>query len=177
VWIKRVLDLGCDGILVPMVNSGEAAAAAVGSALYPPAGRRSVGVGRAHKYGARFKEYVGGANKKLIIMLQVEHINAVNNIDAILSTPGLTAIFIGPYDLSASMGLAGQVTHPDVAAAIAKVKDKCNKAAVPWGIFSMTPEGLEEHIADGCRYALCGIDGSMLLSEAGRITGILKNMG
>jgi len=173
IWIKRVLDLGCDGILVPMVNSAEAAAGAVGAALYPPRGRRSVGVTRAHRYGPGFKDYVTTANDKIIIMIQVEHIEAVKDIDRILSVAGISAIFIGPYDLSSSMGLAGQVTHPDVVAAISLVKRKCREAGMPYGIFSMTPEGLKEHIADGCRYALCSIDSFMLASEAKRVAGLL----
>ncbi len=171
VWIKRVLDLGCDGILVPMVNSGEAARSAIAASLYPPAGRRSVGVTRAHRYGPGFREYVGSANDRLILMLQVEHIDAVRNIDEIVATAGAGAIFIGPYDLSASMGLAGQVTHPDVLSAIGRVKDACRKAGMPWGIFAMTPEGLDGYIADGCTYALCSMDVAILTSEAGRIAG------
>ncbi|MFO7574018.1 MAG: aldolase/citrate lyase family protein [Bacteroidales bacterium] len=169
IWIKRVLDLGCDGILVPMVNTREAAEAAVSCSLYPPAGRRSVGVSRAHRYGPGFSGYVSDVGKSLIIMLQIEHIEAVKNIDSILSVEGISAIFIGPYDLSASMGLTGQVTHPDVADAIDTVKSKCNSAGLPWGIFSVTPEGLDKHIDDGCTYSLCGIDAFMLANEAGRI--------
>jgi 2-keto-3-deoxy-L-rhamnonate aldolase RhmA len=177
IWIKRVMDLGCNGILVPMVNSGEEAARAVAAALYPPAGKRSVGVGRAHGYGQGFGKYVAGANSESIIMLQVEHIDAVRNIDAILSTKGLSAIFIGPYDLSASMGLPGEVNHPEVIRAIGVVKSKCREAGIPYGIFSMTPEGLTDHIADGCTYALCGIDAFMLASEAGRIVTKLHGKG
>lgn len=175
VWIKRVLDLGCDGILVPMVNSGEEAAAAISAALYPPDGKRSVGVTRAHGYGPGFREYVSTANRKLVLMIQVEHIEAVRNIDEIISVAGVSAIFIGPYDLSASMGLVGQVTHPEVVSAIEKVKTKCREAGIPYGIFSMTPEGLKNHIADGCRYALCGVDAFMLAGEAGRIAGSIGN--
>jgi 2-keto-3-deoxy-L-rhamnonate aldolase RhmA len=169
IWIKQVLDLGCEGILVPMVNSSAEAASAVASALYPPSGRRSVGVGRAHGYGLNFSGYVTSANKKLIIMIQVEHIDAVNDIDAILSVAGISAIFVGPYDLSSSMGLAGQLTHPDVVSAIERVKARCKSASMPWGIFSMTPEGLTHHIDHGCRYALCSIDSFMLATEAARV--------
>lgn len=176
IWIKRVLDLGCDGILVPMVNSAEAAASAVAAALYPPAGRRSVGVTRAHGYGPGFKDYVSTANSKIILMLQVEHIDAVKDIDQIIATPGLSAIFIGPYDLSSSMGLAGQVNHPDVVAAITLVKKKCREKDIPYGIFSMTPEGLREHINDGCKYALCSIDAFMLATEANRVSEQLTKL-
>jgi len=176
IWIKRVLDLGCDGILVPMVNSAEAAAGAVAASLYPPQGRRSVGVTRAHRYGPGFKDYVSTANSKIIVMLQVEHIDAVNDIDRIIATTGLSAIFIGPYDLSSSMGLAGQVTHPDVVAAIKLVKKKCHDNGIPYGIFSMTPEGLREHIEDGCKYPLCSIDAFMLATEANRISEQLSKL-
>lgn len=175
-WIKRVLDLGCNGILVPMVNSGEEAVRAVAAALYPPDGKRSVGVGRAHGYGPGFSKYVAGANQKLTVMLQVEHIEAVRNIDAIVSTKGVSAIFIGPYDLSASMGLAGEVNHPEVTKAIDVVKSRCRESGMPYGIFSMTPEGLAAHIADGCTYALCGIDAFMLASEAHLIAGKLRGL-
>ena len=102
-------------------------------------------------------------------MLQIEHIDAVKNIDSILSVAGIGAIFIGPYDLSASMGLTGQVTHPEVVSAIDTIKAKCISAGLPWGIFSVAPEGLDKHIADGCTYPLCAIDAFMLASEAGRI--------
>ena len=173
IWIKRIIDLGCDGILVPMVNTREAAEAAVSSSLYPPAGRRSVGLSRAHRYGPGFGEYVAGANSKLIVMIQIEHIDAVRNLDDILSVNGISAIFIGPYDLSASMGLTGQTGHPEVVAAIDTVKSKCNSARLPWGIFSLTPEGLDKHIADGCTYALCATDSFMLAGEAARISARL----
>lgn len=166
IWIKRVLDLGCDGILVPMVNSGEDARAAVTAALYPPAGRRSVGVSRAHGYGPGFAGYIARANSDVIIMLQVEHADAVAAFDEIAGVRGLGAVFIGPYDLSASMGLAGQVTHERVAGAIELVRNKCNKAEIPWGIFSMNPAGLKEHIDAGCTFALCSTDAFMLATAA-----------
>jgi 2-keto-3-deoxy-L-rhamnonate aldolase RhmA len=116
IWIKRVLDTGCDGILVPMVKNAEEAVKAVSSSKYPTEGQRSVGITRAHKFGEKFKEYVTSANIDLIIMIQIEHIEAVRNIDSILEVNGISSIFIGPYDLSASMGLTGQVNHPEVRA-------------------------------------------------------------
>ncbi|MBK9391122.1 MAG: hypothetical protein IPN68_13370 [Bacteroidetes bacterium] len=127
VWIKRILDTGCDGILVPMVNSAEEAKRVVQASKYPLEGRRSVGLSRAHKYGAIFKDYVENANRDLVIMIQCEHKEAVRNFDDILEVRGIDSVFIGPYDLSASMGLTGQLTHPDVAAAIQEVKDKCKR--------------------------------------------------
>jgi len=162
IWIKRVLDTGCDGILVPMVNNSEDALKVVKCSSYPTLGKRSVGVARAHKFGSIFDEYITTANNDLIIMIQVEHVDSVRNIDSILAVKGIDSIFIGPYDLSASMGFMGQVDHPDVRAAIDLIKMKCKKAGIPYGIFGSTPESLEKDMADGCTFPLCGVDASIL---------------
>jgi 2-keto-3-deoxy-L-rhamnonate aldolase RhmA len=162
IWIKRVLDTGCDGILVPMVNTAEEAARVINSSKYPALGKRSVGVSRAHKYGAAFNEYVERANNDLIVMIQIEHFEAVKNIDSILAVDGIDSIFFGPYDLSASMGLMGQVDHPDVRAAIDLVKDKCKKSGMPFGIFGASPKSLERDLIDGCTFPVCGVDASIL---------------
>jgi 2-keto-3-deoxy-L-rhamnonate aldolase RhmA len=171
IWIKRVLDTGCDGILVPMVKSAEEAQRAVDSSRYPVAGKRSVGVTRAHRFGAGFKEYVSEANDNIIVMIQIEHIDGVKSIDSILAVPGIDSIFIGPYDLSASMGLMGQVDHPEVREAINLVKSKCLKAKIPYGIFSMSPASLEKEINDGCVFPLCGIDVSLISSAYIELAG------
>lgn len=162
IWIKRVLDTGCDGIIVPMVNTAEQASMAVRSARYPLEGQRSVGLARAHKYGASFNEYVRDANSRLIIMIQIEHAEAVKNIDSILKVKGFDAVFIGPYDLSASMGLTGQVNHPDVRAAVDLIRNKCCEAGLPYAIFGGTPEALDPYIQEGCTYPVCGVDISIL---------------
>jgi len=162
LWIKRVLDTGCDGILVPMVNTAADAAKVVQFSKYPLAGRRSVGLSRAHRYGPGFNDYVANANKEIVVMIQVEHRDAVSNIDEILAVEGIDSYFIGPYDLSASMGLTGQLTHPDVISAIKLITEKCKSAAKPWGIFSMTAEGMVQGIAQGCTFALCGVDAGIL---------------
>ena len=173
VWIKRVLDTGCDGILVPMVNSAAEAERVVQASKYPLEGRRSVGLSRAHKYGAAFKDYVENANKELIIMIQCEHKEAVKNFDEILKVNGIDSVFIGPYDLSASMGLTGQITHPEVASTITMIKDKCNKAGLPYGIFSMNTETMVSEIKSGCTFLLCGVDANFLLNA---YTDLLKKL-
>jgi 2-dehydro-3-deoxyglucarate aldolase/4-hydroxy-2-oxoheptanedioate aldolase len=177
IWIKRVLDTGCDGILVPMIKNAEEAAKAINSSRYPTMGQRSVGVARAHKFGAAFKEYVTRANDELIIMIQIEHIEAVKNIDSILAVPGVESIFIGPYDLSASMGLTGQVDHPEVRAAIDLVKKKCNASGIPYGIFGMSPESLENEINGGCTFLLCGADVSLISGVYNDMKAKLKRKG
>ena len=174
VWIKRVLDTGCDGILVPMVNSADEARKVVQASKYPPEGRRSVGLSRAHKYGATFKEYVENANSDLVIMIQCEHKEAVKDFDEILKVKGIDSVFIGPYDLSASMGLTGQISHPDVLAAIGLVKDKCRKADMPYGIYSSNTDDMISEIKTGCTFLLTGVDANMLLNSYADLLKKLK---
>ena len=176
IWIKRVLDLGCDGIIVPMVNSAEEAERVVKSARYPIEGQRSVGLARAHKYGPGFSEYVMNANKDVIIMVQIEHFQGVANIDSIIKVKGLNAIFIGPYDLSASMGLVGQVNHPEVQASINLVKKKCREAGLPYAIYGSDPEALAKEMKDGCSYLACGVDISILSEGMCRVRGELDKI-
>jgi len=173
VWIKRTLDTGCDGIIVPMVNSADEARKVVQSSKYPPEGRRSVGLARAHKYGASFKDYVENANRDLLIMVQCEHKDAVKNFDEILKVTGIDSVFIGPYDLSASMGLTGQISHPDVLKAIGLVKDKCRKAGMPYGIYSSDTDDMVSEIKTGCTFLLTGVDSNMLLNS---YTDLLKKL-
>ena len=114
VSIKKALDVGAAGIIAPLVNSAEQAVQVVRHAKYAPLGTRGVGVGRAHGYGFAFQEYVSSANDETVVVVQAEHIDAVNNMEAIVQVPGVDAVLVGPYDLSASLGRLGEVTHPDV---------------------------------------------------------------
>jgi 2-keto-3-deoxy-L-rhamnonate aldolase RhmA len=174
IWIKRVLDTGCDGILVPMVNSAAEASRVVQASRYPPEGRRSVGLSRAHSFGPGFSSYVENANRDLLIMIQIEHKDGVGNIDEILKVKGIDSIFIGPYDLSASMGLTGQLSHPDVKAAIKLIKEKCREACLPYGIFGMSAESLVSEVKDGCIFLLCGVDAAILVNSYQTQLKILK---
>jgi len=174
IWIKRVLDTGCDGILVPMVNSAPEALKVIQFSKYPLEGKRSVGLSRAHSFGPGFSDYVENANRDLVVMIQIEHKDGVRNIDEILKVKGIDSIFIGPYDLSASMGLTGQLSHPDVKAAIQLIKDKCRQSGLPYGIFGMTAEGLVPEVKDGCTFLLCGVDAAILVNSYRDLLKILK---
>jgi 2-keto-3-deoxy-L-rhamnonate aldolase RhmA len=176
LWIKRVMDTGCDGIMVPMVKTAQDAERLVRSAKYPPEGNRSVGLTRAHGYGQSFAGYVSSANSRIIIMAQIEHKDAVSNIDSILGVKGIDVIFIGPYDLSASMGLAGKVTHPEVVKAIELVKQRCKAASIPWGIFGAGPDGLKKNIEEGCHYILCGVDAALYATACKDLSDKLQGM-
>ena len=125
VWIKRVLETGCDGIMVPLVNSEDEARVAVDAAKYPSDGSRSFGVSRAHGYGARFDSYINSANQETVVLIQVEHIKAVNYIEQILSVKGIGGIFVGPYDLSGSLNRIGNISDEEVKKDIEFVKACC----------------------------------------------------
>lgn len=176
IWIKRVLDTGCDGILVPMVKTAGEAERVVTASKYPVEGGRSVGVTRAHRYGPGFKDYIESANRDIKIMIQVEHIEAVRNIDTILKVKGIDSVFIGPYDLSASMGHLGRPDHAEVRKAIRLVKSKCKAAEIPYGIFGGSTESLEGEVKDGCKFLLCGIDVVIIADSFGKLVSRLHSL-
>lgn len=160
VIIKQVLDMGADGIIVPMVNSKEDAIKAVEFAKYPPIGKRGVGLYRASKYGVKFEEYKKWVEEELVIIAQIEHIDGVNNIDEILQVEGIDGTIIGPYDLSGSMGYPGEFERNDVKEAVQKVLDKCKEYNVPSGfhVVDTNPEKLKQKIKEGCTFLAYGID-------------------
>jgi 2-keto-3-deoxy-L-rhamnonate aldolase RhmA len=124
----------------------------------PPEGTRSVGITRAHSYGSRFHEYVESANAAITVVVQVEHIDAVKNLESILSVPGVDSVFVGPYDLSGSMGKTGAVSDPEVQAAISQVKSTCVARGVPVGIFARDVAAAKRVIADGFTLVAVGMD-------------------
>jgi len=160
VVIKKVLDMGADGIIVPMVNSKEDAKQAVGFAKYPPFGKRGVGLYRASKYGIGFEEYKKWVDEELVIIAQIEHIDAVNQIDEIIQVEGIDGTIIGPYDLSGSMGFPGEFEREDVKDAITKVLDSCKKYSLPSGfhVVDTEPHKLNMKIEQGCTFLAYGID-------------------
>jgi 2-keto-3-deoxy-L-rhamnonate aldolase RhmA len=123
--------MGADGVLVPMVNSAEEARAAISACKYPPVGTRGFGPRRASDYGRKIDDYVAQANDGVIVILQIEHIDAVARIDAILDTPGIDVVCLGPTDLSGSAGVLRQFEHPVVADSIEKVLTAARKRKMP----------------------------------------------
>lgn len=140
VLIKQVLDIGLHGIIVPMVNSAEEAHKAVGAAKYPPLGFRSTAIYRAQNFGLNFHDYRFKANDQVAVILQIEHKDAVENIEEIVKVPGIDALMIGPYDLSSSYGIAGQLDHPIMKKAISKVLTTAKKAGVNLGTHLVEPD-------------------------------------
>lgn len=162
VQAKAVLDSGAAGVLVPMVNTREEAELAVKMTKYPPLGYRGVGLARAQGYGEHFDEYVRHANDDTLLIVQIEHKDAVANIEDILSVDGIDGTFIGPYDLSMSLGIPGQINHPDVVAAKKKVLDATLKRGLIAGVHFVQPRTAAADcaaaVAAGYRFIALGTD-------------------
>ena len=172
--IKKALDLGAHGIIVPQVNTAEQAEKVVQLTRYPPMGSRGVGLGRAHGYGANFENYIANANENICVVVQAEHIEAVENIESIVKTKGLNAVFVGPYDLSASMGLMGQVDHPKVVEAIEHVAKVCQSAKMPLGYFGSSAAAVQGMMDRGFNLIVAGIDTMLLTAAATKLLEELR---
>ncbi len=175
VPIKKVLDLGADGIIVPQVNTAEQAARVVRFARYAPEGARGVGLARAHGYGQRFGEYLAAANREIAVIVQAEHALAVENIEAIVRVPGVDAVLLGPYDLSASLGKMGRVDDPVVIDAIRRVTDACRAAEMPLGYFGVTAAAVRPYAAQGYTLIVAGVDTLFLGNGAKALLAELRN--
>ena len=173
VAIQRALDLGAAGIIVPQVNSAEQAARVVDFSRYPPAGSRGVGISRAQGYGLDFTPYVSDANQRSVVVVQAENIRAVECIEEIAAVPGIDGVLIGPYDLSASMGLMGQIDHPRVVEAIDRVTAVCLRRGLKLGIFGVTPAAVKPYLAKGYTFVVAGVD-TILLGQGAR--GVLAEL-
>jgi 2-keto-3-deoxy-L-rhamnonate aldolase RhmA len=145
--IKRLLDAGADGIICPMVSTPEEVARLVEWVKYPPVGRRSYGVARGQDYGAQFPAYVRDWNAESTLIIQVESITGVEQIDAMLACDEVDGVMIGPYDLSGSLNLPGQLDHPQVQAACRRVVEACQRAGKACGTHLITPEPTAADVA------------------------------
>jgi len=173
--IQKVLDIGAAGVIVPMVNTREQTAEVVSQARYAPQGSRGVGLARAHGYGLSFKDYVESANDEVAVIVQAEHIDAVENIEQIVQVEGIDAIQLGPYDLSASMGKMGQVDDPEVVQAIDHVIQTCQNAELPIGWFGVTAEAVKPYLDRGCTLMTAGVDTLMLASSGKKILQTMRD--
>ena len=162
--IKRVMDAGATGVMVPMIKSAEDATAAVSSVYYPPSGNRGVGLARAQGYGASFPAYKQWLQDNAVVIVMIEHIEAVKNIDAILAVANVDAYIIGPYDLSGSMGRPGELDHPDVQAAIEQVLLAGLRHRKAGGIHVIEPDHalLQQRIQEGFTFLGYSLDIRML---------------
>ncbi|MCI0429511.1 MAG: aldolase/citrate lyase family protein [Rhodospirillales bacterium] len=171
---KLPLDLGALGICFPMTTTRAAAEAAVRAVRYPPAGERFWGPFYAPpRWGVSMREYLDRADDEVLAIGTIEHIDAIDTIGDVVSTPGLDLVFIGPGDLATSMGFRGRVDHPEVQAAMKALEDPIRKSPVILGGVATTPEQANAMIARGYRALVVGFDWSLLQRGiAGAIEGI-----
>lgn len=162
--IKRVMDAGAQGVIVPMVNSRQDCLRAVEAVKYPPEGKRGVGLGRAQMYGLEFEKYKKWVNKESIVIVQIEHIQAVRNLGEILRVPGVDGFIVGPYDLSASLGKPGEFNHPEVIKALKTIKAVAGETGITRGFHVIHPDALEvrKKIKDGYKFIAFSLDGLFL---------------
>lgn len=164
--IRRVLDCGAQGVIVPLISTAQDAARAVAAAKYPPEGIRGFAFVQANRWGLEFDRYAKEANDQITVIAMIESKEAVENIDQILSVDGLDGILIGPYDLSGSYGVVGQTSHPLVLQAKETVLERCllHKKAAGQHIVLPTHENVEKAICQGYTFLALGMD-TVFISE------------
>ncbi len=163
VLVKQYLDLGVQNLLIPMVNSAAEAEAAVAATRYPPQGVRGVGsaLARAARWN-RVPDYLARANETISVTVQIESDAAVAAVENILAVDGVDAIFVGPSDLAASMGLLGQQEHPEVRAAVEHCLSAAQAAGKPAGVNAFNPDTARHYLANGANFILVGADVALL---------------
>jgi len=158
--IKRAMDAGAHGIIVPMVNTPAEAREAVSAIRYPPVGTRGVGLSRAQGYGLGFQQYKAWAEQETILIVQIEHIDAVENLESILAVEGVDGFIVGPYDLSGSLGRPGDFDYPTVADALVTVSQVMRESRKVGGFHVVHSDRSEltARIDQGYRFIAYGDD-------------------
>ena len=176
--LKKMLDMGVQSFLVPMVDDAAQAQAVVHALRYPPAGKRGLGTSMAR--AARWNQvpgYLQKANEEICLIVQVETAGAMANLDAILAVEGVDGVFIGPSDLSASMGHIGNAAHPEVVEAINKGLGAIAAAGKYAGMLCMDPALVEGYVAQGASFVGVGVDTVLLTQGAGKLVRQFKGSG
>lgn len=177
-YFKPLLEAGADGLIMQMVETPDHVRSLIDLAKFPPLGRRSFGVNRAHGYGFDFDRYVEEWNDASTLILQVESITGVENIDALLAFDEVDGVMIGPYDISGSLGVPGQINHPDVRNAARTVVEACARhgKSCCTQVAQVTPEAIDDVFEQGYTFVILGSDLFVLWKWAEQIKGILERM-
>lgn len=176
VAIKRILDIGAQGVLIPYVNTGAEAASAVAACRYPPVGVRGVaGSTRAARYGANIKNYLEAANREIVVIVAVETREAIDNLDDILAVAGLDGVFIGPMDLATNLGHLGNPGHPEVLEAFAEIEAKVLPSDKFLGTLTTTWERTQECFDKGYQWLIVMQDGTTLMKAARAMADRLRD--
>ena len=165
IWIHRVLDAGAKGLIIPMIKDETEARGAISEAFYPPLGRRGFGYSRANLYGANFDNYVKIANEDISIIFQIEHIDAVNNLDSILAVRGFDGTFIGPYDLSGSLGEPGNFKNKKYQNILSQYNEISKSYSIPTGIHIVRPTKTKINEAIKNKYKMIAVGTDAVLLE------------
>jgi len=175
-YMKPMLEAGADGIMIPMVNTVDEANIIVNNFKFPPVGRRSFGVNRAHGYGFDFEKYISTWNDSGLFVIQIESITAVENIDVLLTIDGLDAVMIGPYDISGSLDVPGETDHPKVREAGRQVIDACERAGISCmtQVADVTADAVEDAFGQGYTSVVMGSDLFILWKWAESMRNIME---
>jgi 2-keto-3-deoxy-L-rhamnonate aldolase RhmA len=175
VLVKRALDAGAQTIMLPFVQNADEARQAVSFAKYPPEGVRGVAaVHRGSRFG-RAADYLKRANDQVAVIVQLETPEAIERLPEIAAVPGVDALFVGPGDLSASMGYIGNIAHPEVQAFIEKAAKDCHAAGKPVGIVGPNPDMVRRFIGYGYDFAAIASDIAMMTGRAADWLGVLRD--
>ncbi len=166
ILIKKALDIGAHGVIVPMVNTRQDAENAVSACRYPPVGMRGCGPKRPWIYDPA---YIDTADEEILVIVQIETEEAVSNIDEILSVEGVDGFFVGPFDLSITMGLKGRMDDPSFQKAIDTVFAAGKRLGVATGLWGGAGKSVAERLADGWQIVAVGLDLYVLVAGAKRV--------
>ena len=174
-YIKPLLEAGADGMIIQMVNTPDEVKALIEIQKFPPLGNRSYGVNRAHGYGFNFDDYISSWNESSSFIIQVESIEAVENIDGLIAYDEVDSVMIGPYDISGSVGVPGQTDHPLVRKASEKVVEACAKRGIGCctQIADVTHESVETAFEDGFSFVILSSDLFVLSNWASQMRNMI----
>ncbi len=176
VLIKLALDRGAMGIVVPWVSTREEAERAASACMFPPKGLRGIGGGRTTMYGLDGGRYMRDANDSIMVIAQIETAQAVENIDDILSVEGVGAAFVGPADLSASLGIPGQLDDEIFERAVSRVLAAAKKHGVPAGMYLASPDAVARRIQQGWQLMALANDVDHMINGARQALATVRSM-
>ena len=176
--IKRLLDSGADGIIVPMVENAEQTAKIVEWIKYPPHGKRSFGINRGQNYGFDFDSYIKGWNESSVIIVQIESLEGVENIDKILANGDVDAVMVGPYDLSGSLGIPGEIEHPKLKQAASRVLESAKAKGRGCGsqLVDFDPAAIRAKLGEGYSFIVLASDIFLLWRWTERTSQVIREV-
>lgn len=174
--VKRCLDLGADGVVLPLVRSVQDVERALSYALYPPVGQRGLGGERAQRWGLKLQQHIATANDEIMVIPMIETAQAADAIEDILAVKGLEFLFIGPGDLSSSRGYIGQWEGPGVAEEIVRIARLAQARGVIMGTYGVSPVDIDARARQGFKFLAIGSDGAMLASRIKQTLGEIANV-